>query len=70
MSGNASDATPSLTLAQTIQSWLTGVAIDVVGLGFAGASIFGFVTGHLSVADQLTVTSLAALYLGIKVPTS
>ena len=69
MSGNTNN-TPANSLATTIQTWLTGVAIDVVGLGFAGVAIFGFVTGHLSSADQLTVTSLAALYLGIKVPTS
>jgi hypothetical protein len=49
-------------------SQISAIVTDIVGLGFAGASIYGFTAGHLPAAELTTLTALTTFYLGLKFP--
>lgn len=44
------------------QSWVW----NILGLGFGGTAVYGFVTGRMSQASLTAVVALAATYTGIK----
>ena len=66
-SGPARVATAAAT---TLSGAVRGLAADLIGLGFGGVAIYGFATGRMAPAALTTATALAALYLGLKVPSS
>ncbi len=41
---------------------------DVVGLGFAGTAIYGFITGRMDTSSVEAAIALAASYMGLKRP--
>lgn len=53
-----------------ITRFIQSIAFDVLGLAFGAVAIYGLVSQKLDAQAQLTAQSLAALYLGIKLPTS
>lgn len=57
-------STTSKGIVTTVQTF----AIDVAGLGFVGAAIYGYVTGKITGGSLEALTALAAMYLGVKVP--
>ena len=56
--------------ATAVGTVIHSYALDVGGLGFVGADLYGFITNRVPGANLLTLTAIAVAYVGIKVGTS
>ncbi len=54
----------------SLTRFIQSIAFDIVGLAFAAVAVYGLITSRIDAQAQLTAQSLAALYLGIKLPTT
>lgn len=50
-----------------LSTLLNSVAVHVVGLGFAGVAVYGYVSGHVDANGITAATALAGAYLGLQV---
>lgn len=45
------------------------ISVDICGIALVGAAVYGLVSGKVATQDFSAITTAAAFYLGVRIPT-